>query len=39
MAAGRTFHAGSSKLTLKLLRLSKLFCLTVVGVGAQKAEK
>jgi hypothetical protein len=32
-AAGRTFHVGSSKLTLKLFKLSELSCL--VGFGAE----
>ena len=31
-AAGRTFHVGSSKLTLKLFKLSELSCF--VGFGA-----
>lgn len=30
-AAGSTFHVGSSKLTLKLLRLSELSCFVALG--------
>lgn len=34
-AAGRTFHVGSSKLTLKLFKLSELSCLVGFGVEAE----
>ena len=30
-AAGRTFQVGSSRLTLKLLRLSELSCFVALG--------